>query len=108
MKPCIHGGIAARLAPQLRRVCLLSARSGGGISGRRGKGSKGSECKCNELAAGGFYIGCVFVNFYAFTGSDSFWVGARENIESNSVVWFVLVAERHSGSISTTFTVAVR
>ena len=25
--------------------------------------------------------GCVFVNFYAFTGSDSFWVGAREDVE---------------------------
>ena len=60
---------------------LAEEFQGGGV-----RGSKGSECGCKELVTGGFYIGCVFVNLYAFTGSDSFWVGARENIEGNAVI----------------------
>ena len=38
------------------------------------------------MVAGGFYIGCVFVNFYSFTGGDSFGVGAREDVKGNAVI----------------------
>ena len=60
---------------------LAEEFQGGGV-----RGSNGGECRCKELVAGGFYIGCVFVNFYSFTGGDSFRVGAREAVKGNAVI----------------------
>ena len=60
---------------------LAEEFQGGGV-----RGSKGGECRCKELVAGGFYIGCMFVNFYAFISCHDFWVGTRKDVEGDAVI----------------------
>ena len=69
----------AKFVPCVRN--LAEEFQGGGV-----RGSKGGECRCKELVAGGFYIGCMFVNFYAFTPCHYFWVGARKDVEGDAVI----------------------
>ena len=56
------------------------------FQGRGVRGSKGGERRCKELVAGGFYIGCMFVNFYAFISCHDFWVGTRKYVEGDAVI----------------------
>ena len=56
------------------------------FQGRGVRGSKGGECGCKKLVAGSLHICSVFVNFYTFACSNSFWVGAREYVKRDSVV----------------------